>query len=96
MIDGGLDYQRYGGVDMSFVQSFVVFADEDFEKVRQHMYRSGYGKHGTGAFRITRLFEMTDEHCAGCLDYGVPGWQRELIEKELDYRVRNGISVKDK
>ena len=95
MIDGGLNYQRYGGVDMSMVECIGVYADEDFGKVRQHMYRTGYGKDGTGAFRITRLFEMTDGHLQALLTYPCAEWQRELVNKELAYRSLLNISVVD-
>lgn len=95
MLDGGLDYQRYGGHDMNLVEPFCFLADDDFEVVRKHAYRCGYGKSGKEAFRITRLFEMTNEHLQGVLAYGCPEWQRDLIEKEIAYRINHTIIITD-
>lgn len=86
MIDGGLAYQRYGGVDMDMVELMAIYADDPFDVVRRHCYRTGYGKDSKGPFRITRLFEMTDEHLKALLVYPCPEWQRELAKTELVYR----------
>lgn len=93
MADGGLNYGRYGGVDLNMVECTLIYNDAPFEVVRQHMYRTGYGKDRKGVFRITRLFEMTDEHLRGVLDYGCADWQRVLILNEISYRKLNNISV---
>jgi len=95
MVDGGLGYGRYGGVDMDLVENWQVFADEPFEKVRQHMYRTGFGKSGRDHFRITRLFEMTDEHLQAMHTYHCATWQLDLIKQEQEYRKANNISIKD-
>ena len=95
MIDGGTDYQRFGGVDIQWVEVFGVYTDEPFEKVRQHMYRLGYGKDTKGPFRIVRLFEMTNEHLLAMEIYPCVEWQMKLIRKEGAYRKVNNISVED-
>lgn len=93
MIDGGLDYQRYGGIDLSMVEPIAVYADESFLKVREHMYRGGHGKDMKGVYRITRLFEMTDEHLQAVQTYPCPPWQLKLINKEIAYRQKRNISI---
>lgn len=93
MVDGGLEYGRYGGMDMSLVEKIDIYADDPFELVRKHCYRAGYGKDKKGAYRITRLFEMTDEHLRATLEYGCALWQEELIRKEIIYRKENNISI---
>ena len=95
MIDGGLDYVRCGGVDMQFVETISVFDNEPFSKVRQHAYRVGHGRDMRGVQRVSRLFEMTDEHLQGVLTYGCPKWQKKLINKEIAYRKKRGISLAD-
>jgi hypothetical protein len=95
MVDGGLDYQRYGGMDLSLVEPFAVYDDESFLKVREHMYRGGHGKDMKGPFRLTRLFEMTDEHLNAMLTYPCPPWQLKLIKKEVQYRKKRNISIAD-
>lgn len=95
MVDGGLEYQRYGGMDMKMVEPYAVYTDDPYDTVRQHCYRLGYGKNGNEAFRITRLFEMTDGHLNALLEYPCPEWQRELVKMEIEYRKSKGISVED-
>ena len=93
MIDGGLDYQRYGGMDLDMVEPIAVYADEPFLKVREHMYRVGPNKDGTGVMRIRRLFEMTDGHLEAMQTYPCPPWQLKLINKEIAYRQKSNISI---
>lgn len=91
--DGGLSYIRFGGKDLKWVEPIAVYDDEPFEKVRQHMYRIGYGRDMKGPFHITRLFEMTDGHLEAMKTFGCADWQKSLIEKEKQYREDNNISV---
>lgn len=39
MVDGGLEWGRYGGVDLKKVKLLHVYLWEDFEKVREYAYR---------------------------------------------------------
>jgi hypothetical protein len=38
---------------------------------------------------------MTDEHLKSVLAYGGDEWHLKLIDKELQYRHENNISIKD-
>lgn len=92
MVDGGLDYARYGAKDRNLIKVNTVYLDDDFETVRKHMFRGGHGKDMKGVFRVTRLFEMTDEHLKALIDYGVAAWQEKLVKEEINYRYKNGLS----
>jgi hypothetical protein len=44
MVDGGLDYVRYGGKDMSKVEVNSLYDDAPFEQIREVIHRGGRGK----------------------------------------------------
>lgn len=97
MVDGGLDYPRYGGDHMELVESIVVTDNEPFTKVRQYMYRLGPSRNDKiKRYVIRRLFEMTDNHLNALIIYpDVPNWQLKLVKKEIAYRKKKGIIIPD-
>jgi hypothetical protein len=94
-IDGGTTYLRYGALDLKLIKLFVVYADEPFEKVRLYATRGSRGKNGKEPLTWLTLAEMTDEHLKSVLAYGGDEWHLKLIDKELQYRHENNISIKD-
>lgn len=89
MVDGGLDYGRYGALDMNKIERIEVYDDEPFEKVRKYAYRGGRGKDGTEPLTFTPICEMNDEWLQAVLDYGGAEWHLNLIRKEIEYRKNN-------
>jgi hypothetical protein len=94
-IDGGLSYARVGAVDRTKVESLRVYADEDFEKVRECAYRGSRGKDGKQPLTWVPINLMSDDYLAAVLEYGGAGWHLELITKELQYRYKHGISISE-
>jgi hypothetical protein len=94
-IDGGLTYLHYGAENFDLIELITVYADDPFEKVRQHATRGSRGKSGKEPLVWIKLSEMTDEHLAAVLSFGGAEWHLKLIAKELQYRHENNISIKD-
>ena len=86
MVDGGTDYVRYGAKDMSKVVHHDVYADDDFEKVRQYATRGSRGKDGLQPLKYIPICEMDDDYLKAVLNYGGAEWHLDLIRKEIKYR----------
>jgi hypothetical protein len=86
MVDGGLDYARYGAMDMKKIVHHEVYADEDFEKVRQYATRGSRGKDGKQPLSYIAIKDMDDDYLQAVLDYGDAEWHLDLIRKEIKYR----------
>jgi hypothetical protein len=88
-VDGGLDYLRYGAVDMSKIQSVAVFADMPHSIVRLYATRGGRGKDGTEPLIYTRICDMNDDWLQAVLDYypgGTDNYHLRIIRNEIEYR----------
>lgn len=86
MVDGGTYYTRYGAKDMSKILKHTVYADDDFEIVRQYATRGGRGIDGTEPLSWTKLCDMNDGWLQAVVDYGGEDWHIELIKKEIEWR----------
>ena len=86
MVDGGLDYIRYGAKDMNKVVHHAVYDDEDFSKVRQYATRGSRGKDGLQPLTYIPICDMDDDYLQAVLDYGGSNWHLDLIKKEIKYR----------
>ena len=86
MVDGGIDYIRYGGKNLKKVVHHSIYADDDFETVRQYATRGSYGKDGLQPLTYIPICEMDDDYLEAVLDYGGAEWHLDLIRKEIKYR----------
>lgn len=86
MVDGGIDYARYGAMDMKKIVHHEVFADDDFQLVRQYATRGSRGKDGQQPLTHIALKDMDDDYLQAVLDYGGAEWHLDLIRKEIKYR----------
>jgi hypothetical protein len=86
MVDGGTDYIRYGGKNLKKVVHHSIYADDDFEKVRQYATRGSRGKDGLQPLTYIPICEMDDDYLEAVLDYGGADWHLDLIRKEIKYR----------
>jgi len=89
MVDGGLDYARYGAMDMKKVVHHAVYADDDFQLVRQYATRGSRGKDGKQLLSYIAIQDMDDDYLQAVLDYGGADWHLDLIRKEIKFR-KNG------
>jgi hypothetical protein len=86
MVDGGLDYARYGAMDMDKIDVMHVYADDDFEVVRRFAYRGSRGKDGRQPLRYIPICELDDDYLEAILEYGGADWHLGLIKKEIECR----------
>lgn len=77
MVDGGLEYGRYGGKDITRIQTNYIYDDSPFENIREYLCRGGRGKDGTEELKYVRLKDLNDE------------WLVALIEFEETHRPEN-------
>ena len=99
MTDGGQDYQRYGGQDMSKIdRSLTVYQTDDHDVMRKAVYWGTYGKSGDELRRWVFIADMSDDHITNCIK-NMGGKINHTIEKtmrdELEYRSKNNIHVTD-
>lgn len=76
----------------------VIELDElfTFERIREKIGRSGYGKDGMGEYRQAALKDMSDDWIKGAIDFVQPGHPHlKFYKKELEYRKEHGIFIPD-
>jgi hypothetical protein len=86
MVDGGLDYMRYGAKDMSKVKTIGIYADDDYEIVRKFATRGSRGIDGKHPLLWVSICDMDDDYLQAVVDYGGADWHIDLIKKEIEYR----------
>jgi hypothetical protein len=98
MIDGGKEYVRFGGKDLSKIDVFTVFDTDDFKFVRRYASRGGRGVNGDEPLTWTKLCDMNDSWLEAVLRYypeGTDNSHLRLIRKEIEYRKQHRIHGKD-
>lgn len=75
--DGGVDYQRFGGKDLSLIKTDNIYFDADFEIIRKVLKRGGRGKNMDEELKYVVLKDIDDE------------WLRAIIDYEEDLRPNN-------
>jgi len=83
MVDGGVDYARYGGKN---IEKISIYADDDFELVRKYATRGSRGPNGDQPLSWIAICDMDDDYLQAVLDYGGPEWHLDIIRKEIKYR----------
>lgn len=90
MLDGGTEYQRYGGVDLSLVDlSGTIYLTDGFEKCRTAPIWGSYGKTGDEPLKFMSVSEMETEHLEAVikeLGHRVEKWRLDLMLQELENR----------
>lgn len=96
MVDGGTDYIRCGGKDMTMVEPRPVYVEDGFDLCREVPLWGTRGKEGDQPLRYISLSDMSDEHLEAIYDlYEMSTWRKKLFEEEIEYRKKQNISIKD-
>lgn len=98
MVDGGIDYGRYGGVNLDLVELCYVYDDEPHEKLRNVATWGTFGKTGEDPLRFVRIAEMSNDHIDAILTKfkgNVHPTYKKLFEDEMVYRTDNNITITD-
>lgn len=102
MIDGGLDYQRYGGVDLhkiDFSPTVYFSADpKDHGLMRVSFHWGTYGKDGDQERRWITPAQMSNKHIENILDNlgdRLLPWIKNILTNEQKHRSENNILIQD-
>jgi len=97
MVDGGLDYLRRNYYNEKFsYEELSVLSSDPFEKIRESLEWGSYGKTGKEKLHYITLCNMTDDHIKAIINLNLgANYIRGFLKKELIYRKKNNISIKD-
>jgi hypothetical protein len=99
MIDGGNEYQRYGGLNLDLVDtSSTIYLSDDHEMNRSAAHWGNRGKDGKSPLSYKSIADMSNTHLANILkDLGgrIAPWLENIIIEELTYRIINSITIDD-
>lgn len=77
MVDGGLEYIKFGCKDLSKVQTNYIYDDAPFEVIREYLYRGGRGVNGDEPLKYVVLKDIDDS------------WLDAIIVYEETHRPKN-------
>lgn len=99
MVDGGTDYQRYGGLNLDLVDtSSTIYLSDDHAMNRSAAHWGNRGKDGRSPLSYKSVADMSNTHLANILkDLGgrIAPWLENIIIEELTYRIINSITIDD-
>lgn len=91
MLDGGTEYQRFGGKVLKYVDlSGTIYLSDGFEKCRTAPIWGSYGKDGTEPVKYMSVSEMDTEHLGAVIKEMGPRiekWRLDLMKQELEDRI---------
>ena len=99
MVDGGNEYQRYGGANLDLVDtSSTIYLSEDHEMNRSAAHWGGRGKDGLQPLSYKSVADMSNDHIINILlDMGgkIAPWMERIMDDEMLYRINNNIIIND-
>jgi hypothetical protein len=99
MVDGGNEYQRYGGKNGELVDTSVtIFLTEDHMVNRQFAHWGSRGKDGSSPLSFKPIAEMSNNHINNILkdmEGKIAPWMENIMLKEEKYRITNNIIIND-
>ena len=99
MVDGGTDYQRYGGKDLSLVDSSsTIYLSDDHMMNRSAAHWGNRGKDGRDPLSYKSIADMSNDHIINILlDMGgrIAPWIERIMDDEMLHRITNNIVIND-
>ena len=99
MVDGGNEYQRYGGLNLDLVDtSSTIHLSDDHMMNRSAAHWGNRGKDGKSALSYKSIADMSNDHILNILiDMGgkIAPWMEDIMDKEILYRNSNNITIDD-
>ena len=99
MVDGGNDYQRYGGKDLSLVDSSsTIYLSDDHMMNRSAAHWGNRGKDGKSSLSYKSIADMSNDHIINILlDMGgrIAPWMERIMDEEILHRITNKIVIND-
>ena len=99
MVDGGTDYQRYGGLNLDLVdRSSTIYLSDDHEMNRSAAHWGNRGKDGRDPLSYKSVSQMSNDHLENIIkDMGgkIAPWMESIILREIVDRVTKDITIDD-
>lgn len=99
MVDGGTDYQRYGGKDLDLVDtSLTVYLSDDHEMNRVSAHWGNRGKDGKSPLSYKSVSQMSDNHLNNIIkdmSGKIAPWMEDIILREIVDRITKDITIDD-
>ena len=99
MIDGGNDYQRYGGKDLNLVDTnSTIYLSEDHELNRSAAHWGNRGKDGLQPLSYKSIADMSNTHINNIMrdmKGRIAPYMEAIIENEILHRFINKITIDD-
>jgi hypothetical protein len=99
MVDGGTNYQRYGGKDLDLVDlSPTVYLSEDHQINRSAAHWGNRGKDGKQELSYKSIADMSNDHLNNIIKAmkgNIAPWMEDIMLTELLYRFVNKITTND-
>ena len=99
MVDGGTEYQRYGGKDLDLVDtSSTIYLSDDHEMNRSAAHWGNRGKDGRSPLSYKSIADMSNQHINNILldmEGRIAPWIENIMKKERTYRITNNIMIDD-
>ena len=99
MVDGGNEYQRYGGLNLDLVDtSSTIYLSDDHEMNRSAAHWGNRGKDGRSPLSYKSVADMSNDHINNIIkDMGgkIAPWIEDIMKKEIEHRITNNITIDD-
>jgi hypothetical protein len=99
MVDGGNEYQRYGGVDLDLVDtSSTIYLSDDHEMNRSAAHWGNRGKDGKSPLSYKSVSQMSDNHLNNIIrdmSGKIAPWMEDIILREIVDRITKDITIDD-
>lgn len=99
MVDGGNEYQRYGGLNLDLVDiSSTIYLSEDHEMNRSAAHWGNRGKDGLQPLSYRSIADMSNQHINNILldmKGRIAPWIEDIMLTEQLYRFTNKITIDD-
>ena len=99
MVDGGTEYQRYGGKDLDLVDtSSSIYLSEDHGMNRSAAHWGNRGKDGKSPLSYKSVAEMSNDHISNILKDmtgKIAPWMEDIMFIEMFNRITNNITIDD-
>ena len=99
MVDGGNDYQRYGGLNLDLVDtSLTVYLSDDHKVNRVAAHWGNRGKDGKSPLSYKSVADMSNYHIFNILKDmkgRIAPWMEDIMMIEMFNRISNNIKIDD-
>jgi hypothetical protein len=99
MVDGGNEYQRYGGLNLDLVDtSSTIYLSDDHEMNRSAAHWGNRGKDGLQPLSYKSIAEMSNDHIINILKDmtgKIAPWMEDIMMIEMFNRISNNITIND-